>query len=81
MFFKHALVSIAAWIIILKAVAAQHYPITGVHTGVNNKTGSRPLRRNINEFQKDIPTWYENESVLGNGKLLICLGLSTFKHL
>jgi len=47
------------WTIISKVATAQHYPITGVHTGINNKTGARPMRRNINEFQKDIPTWHE----------------------
>jgi hypothetical protein len=52
------------WESILSVIAAQHYPISGVHTAINNQTGARPLIRNINEFQKDIPFWYENERIL-----------------
>jgi tyrosinase len=59
MFVKHVLTFLGVWAILLRVAAAQHYPITGVHTGINNITGARPARRNINDVQKDTVTWYE----------------------
>ncbi|KAH8808502.1 hypothetical protein F5884DRAFT_373546 [Xylogone sp. PMI_703] len=35
----------------------QNVTITGIHTGVNNKTGERPPRRNILDLQYDTPQW------------------------
>jgi hypothetical protein len=58
---KAALVLLPVWTIIFENATAQHFPISGIHTGVNNRTGARPMRRNINEFQKHVPTWYENK--------------------
>ncbi|KAN0095292.1 Di-copper centre-containing protein [Hyaloscypha variabilis] len=54
---KTALVLLPVWTIIFGTATAQHFPISGIHTGVNNRTGARPVRRNINEFQNDVPTW------------------------
>lgn len=34
-----------------------HYPITGLQTGVDQATGARPARRNILDLQQDEPTW------------------------
>jgi tyrosinase len=34
-----------------------HYSITGIQTGVNQRTGARPLRRNILDLQNDEATW------------------------
>jgi hypothetical protein len=34
------------------------YPLAGVHTGINTQTGARPARRNILDFQNDLPSWY-----------------------
>lgn len=56
---KHLFAVLAVWTVILKVAGAQHFGISGVHTGINNKTGARPLRRDINDLHKDIPTWYE----------------------
>lgn len=50
------LVLLATSIYSLQAAHAQHYPITGVHTGVNS-SGARPARRNILDMQNDAPTW------------------------
>ncbi|TAQ87719.1 hypothetical protein B7494_g3943 [Chlorociboria aeruginascens] len=47
---------IAAFIVYIQIVFA-HYPVTGVHTGVDTNTGARPPRREILEFQNDLPTW------------------------
>jgi hypothetical protein len=40
----------------IQAAHAQHYPITGVHTGIYF-SGARPARRNILDMQNDAPTW------------------------
>lgn len=78
---KKLLILFGVWAISLSATAAQHFPITGVHTGIDNKTGARPLRRNIDDFQKDTTTWYEEESTSVAKRLLKYLGLFIFKHL
>lgn len=39
-------------------IQASYYPVGGVHTGVNEKTGARPARRDILDLQNDVPTWY-----------------------
>ncbi|KAA8563987.1 hypothetical protein EYC84_011986 [Monilinia fructicola] len=38
-------------------IQASYYPVGGVHTGVNEKTGARPARRDILDLQNDVPTW------------------------
>ncbi|PQE14942.1 hypothetical protein CJF32_00002481 [Rutstroemia sp. NJR-2017a WRK4] len=38
-------------------IVVAHYPIGGVHTGVNAQSGARPARRDILEFQNDTPSW------------------------
>ncbi|KAJ8068065.1 hypothetical protein OCU04_003639 [Sclerotinia nivalis] len=38
-------------------IEASHYPIGGVHTGVDAQTGVRPARKDILDLQKDLPTW------------------------
>jgi tyrosinase len=58
---KAALVLLPVWTNIFGTATAQHFPISGIHTGVNNRTGARPMRRNIDAFQNDVPTWYENK--------------------
>ena len=40
-----------------KVPQTQYYAITGTHTGVNSQTGARPARRNIDDLQKDTPSW------------------------
>jgi len=64
---KDAIVLLVVWAFIFEPAAAQHFPISGVHTGVNNRTGARPMRRSINEFQKDVPTWYEKRRTINYG--------------
>jgi hypothetical protein len=82
MFVKHILTLLAVGAICFKDATAQHYPITGVHTGINNKTGARPARRNINDLQKDTVTWYEKQNTWNlKKKLLISPGLCIFKRL
>ncbi|KAH8588949.1 hypothetical protein B0O99DRAFT_524064 [Bisporella sp. PMI_857] len=41
----------------MDVVVAAHYPITGVHTGIDPQTGARPARRNILDLQNDLPAW------------------------
>jgi tyrosinase len=63
--FKHFLALLGVGSVLLSAAAAQHFPISGVHTGINNKTGARPMRRNIDDFQKDTPAWYKKKYKIG----------------
>ena len=52
MFSNPFLTFLAVLTIVLKAATALHYPISGSHTGTNKKTGARPMRRSINDFEK-----------------------------
>lgn len=37
--------------------SSQSYVITGVHAGINNETGARPFRQEINKFKSSGPAW------------------------
>jgi tyrosinase len=41
-----------------------HYAITGIKTGIDQVTGSRPARRNILDLQQDVPSWYASNEFL-----------------
>ncbi|KAF7857179.1 hypothetical protein EAF04_009420 [Stromatinia cepivora] len=38
-------------------IGASQFHIGGVHTGVDAQTGVRPVRKDILDLQKDLPTW------------------------
>lgn len=43
---------------LLEPLVGARYAITGVQTGIDPATGARPLRINILDLQKDVPSWY-----------------------
>jgi hypothetical protein len=56
---------------LLEPFVGARYAITGVQTGIDTATGARPLRLNILDLQKDIPSWYVSFSATtGLGSLV-----------
>jgi hypothetical protein len=55
------------------------YPLSGVHTGINTQTGARPARRNVLDFQNDLPSWYFLTKPQVGFKYLTSIGPCTFK--
>lgn len=50
-------VQVLFWWNVFLGVSKASYPLTGVHTGINSTAGARPARRNILDFQNDVPAW------------------------